>query len=230
VPIFDERAPIKSAFGVEVFGEHSGSDYQLMIRVTKRARIPYENMVLQTVLTESGISFDWQGQTHLEWVERLMMPDAIGAPLDFSGGDIQVIPLDFTVNQSWNLDELEITAFVQNLDDKEALQGTKVMVTALAPMGADDDVALPSETRLLGNYPNPFNPATMIQFSLKGAGIVHLEVFNVLGQSVATLIDGLMEAGHHSVVWNGNDASSGIYFYKLTTDDTVSTKKMTLIK
>lgn len=95
--------------------------------------------------------------------------------------------------------------------------------------------AVPTSYRLAGNYPNPFNPATTIAFSLAQSSDVKLTVFNVLGQSVTTLVDGTMEAGEHNVVWNGTDAngntvSSGVYLYRLEASNFSETKKMTLLK
>ena len=77
----------------------------------------------------------------------------------------------------------------------------------------------------LGNYPNPFNPSTTIKFDLRKAGYVNLEIYNIKGQKVRTLIDQQQEAGYHSKVWNGIDDSgnpigSGIYFYRLIVDGT----------
>ena len=85
------------------------------------------------------------------------------------------------------------------------------------------------------NYPNPFNPNTTLNFSLKQAGDVTLEIYNILGQKINTLVEGNLDAGHHSVVWNGkNDAginvSSGVYFYKLTAANYSKSRQMTLIK
>jgi flagellar hook assembly protein FlgD len=85
------------------------------------------------------------------------------------------------------------------------------------------------------NYPNPFNPTTEISFALPSAGHVSLEVYNVLGQRVVTLVDGYREAGEHFVQWNstdasGNQVSSGVYFYRLVAGQFVETKKMVLLK
>ena len=95
--------------------------------------------------------------------------------------------------------------------------------------------AVPEEFALFQNFPNPFNPETEIRFSLPEAGHVRLEVFNILGQEVATLVDEYCEAGTQSVVWNGHsnsgsEVASGIYLYRLTTDKYVKTMKMNLLK
>lgn len=104
---------------------------------------------------------------------------------------------------------------------------------------ADDgvvDAALPSDFELAQNYPNPFNPETKINFATPTRGEVKLEVYNILGQKVKTLINGEVDAGYHqNVTWRGdNDAgaqvSSGVYFYKLTAGDVVLTRKMMLMK
>ncbi|MFH1197247.1 MAG: T9SS type A sorting domain-containing protein [bacterium] len=94
----------------------------------------------------------------------------------------------------------------------------------------DPDSQLPTEFTLNQNYPNPFNPTTRIEYSLPVQSQVKLEVFNVLGKHIATLINRTQEAGSHSISFDASDLSSGIYFYKLTSQDNVITKKMMLLK
>ncbi len=92
------------------------------------------------------------------------------------------------------------------------------------------------KTELHGNYPNPFNPTTTISFSVaQTSSFVNLEVFNIKGQKVKTLVDKILLAGKHSIVWNGIDnnsknVASGIYFYKFKTDNFSKIKKMLLLK
>ena len=95
--------------------------------------------------------------------------------------------------------------------------------------------ALPEGFRLEQNYPNPFNPTTTIEFALPQAGPVSVEIYNINGQKVRTLIDGPMTAGVHTVEWDATDeagsrVASGVYFYRLTTDEFTQSKKMTLLK
>ncbi len=94
---------------------------------------------------------------------------------------------------------------------------------------------LPFITELTGNYPNPFNPITIINYSLAEEGNIELIVFNIKGQQVKTLINEKLPAGNHQVMWDGKDeyskpVSSGIYFYKMNTSDYTSVKKMILMK
>jgi hypothetical protein len=80
------------------------------------------------------------------------------------------------------------------------------------------------------NYPNPFNPSTKIIYSLAKTSHVSLKIFNLLGQEIATLVDGNITAGQHEVTFNASRLSSGVYIYTLRTGENVSTKKMTLLK
>ncbi|MBD3233682.1 MAG: T9SS type A sorting domain-containing protein, partial [candidate division Zixibacteria bacterium] len=89
---------------------------------------------------------------------------------------------------------------------------------------------VPAEYGLSSNYPNPFNASTNISYQLPEAGKVSLEVYNLMGQKVAALVNGHKEAGQHTVTWNAASFSSGIYFYKLNVGDKVFTKRLTLLK
>lgn len=89
---------------------------------------------------------------------------------------------------------------------------------------------LPRDYQLDQNFPNPFNPTTTISFSLPQASEVTLEIFNIAGQKTTTLINQRMEAGTHTCEWNGADAASGVYLYRLTAGDFCQAKKMLLLK
>jgi hypothetical protein len=93
------------------------------------------------------------------------------------------------------------------------------------------EIALPVEFALYQNYPNPFNPSTTIKYALPTDLKVTLEVYNIVGQKVTTIINNeSKEAGFHEVNFNGVSLSSGIYFYKLTTENFSSTKKFVLLR
>lgn len=89
---------------------------------------------------------------------------------------------------------------------------------------------IPTQAILNQNFPNPFNPTTEISFALPNHGFVSLEVFDISGRKVATLINGIKSKGQHAARWNANSAASGIYIYRLTTAEQVITRKMVLIK
>ena len=95
--------------------------------------------------------------------------------------------------------------------------------------------SLPSNYSLSQNYPNPFNPETIINYSLPKQSNVKLIIYNSLGQEIISLVNNIQPAGNQSVKWNGNNRSgqkvtSGIYFYRLTTEGYTAIKKMIMIK
>jgi len=80
------------------------------------------------------------------------------------------------------------------------------------------------------NLPNPFNNTTSIPFSLAADSRVEIVVYNITGEKVATLVEGRLSAGNHSILWNAQDIASGVYFYRLTAGEYTDTKKMLLVK
>lgn len=115
--------------------------------------------------------------------------------------------------------------FAMKIDAIEILQTT----------ATDPIPPVTKKTALKGNYPNPFNPETSIAFDLAQDANVAIEIFNVKGQKVRTLINDRLNAGSHSIVWNGTDdngknVSSGIYFFNMKSGKYTSTRKMILMK
>jgi hypothetical protein len=109
--------------------------------------------------------------------------------------------------------------------------------TRVNPVAIDTelDSNMPTEFAVVGNYPNPFNPSTTIRFTLGEATNVTLDVYNMLGQKVATLYNGLGHTGANEVTWNGtNDnnqsVDSGVYLYRVTTPTGVASGKMIMLK
>lgn len=113
-------------------------------------------------------------------------------------------------------------------------RGERIALQALTTL-AKSDAVLPQQYSLNQNFPNPFNPQTMISFSLPQSGDVKLEIFNILGERVRTLADGPLTAGSYRYTWDGKDNAgrstpSGIYLYRLSAEGFESTRKMLLLK
>jgi hypothetical protein len=94
---------------------------------------------------------------------------------------------------------------------------------------------IPQITKLQQNIPNPFNPETVIHYSMKDAGRVKIEIFNIKGEKIRTLVNEYKNVGYHSTIWNGKDNSgktvaSGMYFYNMRTEKYHKIRKMLLIK
>jgi hypothetical protein len=92
------------------------------------------------------------------------------------------------------------------------------------------EVAIKKSFMLAQNYPNPFNPATRIYYCVKTGGKVRLSVYDVMGREVAVLVNGHQQAGDHQVQFEIRNLTSGVYFYRLETEDGVLTRKMSLVR
>lgn len=121
---------------------------------------------------------------------------------------------------------------IRATDSKGASADLTIMVEVTVETGISDetDNQMPTEFTISQNYPNPFNPSSNIRFGLPESGEVRLEVYNMLGQRVTTLVDQRMQAGWHTVTFDASTLSSGTYIYRITSGDFVQTKKMMLIK
>lgn len=107
--------------------------------------------------------------------------------------------------------------------------------TVSVPVANDDPFVAPLITKLYPNYPNPFNPETTIQYSLKTPGWVDISIYNIGGQLIRDLKRGNENSGKHSLIWNGRDnenktVASGVYYIRMNTSDGNSILKMTLMK
>ena len=89
---------------------------------------------------------------------------------------------------------------------------------------------IPKEFRLYNSYPNPFNPSTKIKFDIPKSSCVKLIVYDILGREIKTLVNEKLNAGRYEIDWDGSSYPSGVYFYKLVTDEYFSVKKMLMIK
>jgi len=98
-------------------------------------------------------------------------------------------------------------------------------------VGIDEPVtSMPDRTSLSQNYPNPFNASTVIKYELPQQSQVTIDIYDILGRKVTTLVDKQQPAGYYQTIWRADDFSSGIYFYKLQAGDYNETKKMSLLK
>ncbi|MFO7897026.1 MAG: ice-binding family protein [Candidatus Cloacimonadales bacterium] len=151
---------------------------------------------------------------------------SIGTTAQFKGIILGQTMISLNTNATLNGRVLSQTAVT--------LDGNNVVEPSNLTEASDDEI--PFKTSLIANYPNPFNPETTIVYNLQQAGYVSLEVINIRGQKVKSLVNEHQEAGTKSIVWNGLDdnnqaVSSGIYFYLMKAGENFSSaKKMILLK
>ena len=125
----------------------------------------------------------------------------------------------------------DLTDLRQGAIARALTDGTGYFALPLAALGGR---ALPARFALGPNYPNPFNPSTIIPYQLAASAAVRLEVFNLLGQRLATLVDGERAAGFHTATWHATDAAgravgAGVYIYRMTVGVENQTGRMVLL-
>jgi hypothetical protein len=162
----------------------------------------------------------------------------VGAAFVEVDGMADVVALsNMTTEYAYDAESNTTRILVYSMDKGATIEGEFLRVTGdvlnieMATYEGTPVVAnkLPTDFALNQNYPNPFNPSTNISFNLPVRSDISLTIHNVTGQKVAEF-SGSYEAGEHVIEWNASQFASGIYFYKLTTNDFTSTKRMVLVK
>jgi len=143
-------------------------------------------------------------------------PDVIG----IDQGPIVIMVENHRTQRVWNL-------FMQNADIQRGLQRAGfTKVTGVV----EENSEIPDAYALEQNYPNPFNASTTIRYAIPKSGHVAIQVFDVLGRKVATLVNEVKNTARYSVVFDGGKLASGLYHYRLDADGVMLTKKMLLVK
>ena len=130
---------------------------------------------------------------------------------------------------------VEHQGFKPYSDDVVVSEEKHNFIVILDPIQEDNEELPPQATTLKGNYPNPFNPSTIIAFDIKEAGLVQIDIFNIRGQKIKSLVNEHKDAGRYTTVWTGIDdagrsVSSGMYFYQMKIGGFSDIKKMVLMK
>jgi hypothetical protein len=141
----------------------------------------------------------------------------------------QVLPNNPGVNFKGVLDDIRIFNYALSAEEIQNLYNEKAAVYQ------QNLSQIPDEYDLAQNFPNPFNSLTTIHYQLKEAGLVKIEIYDILGQKVRTLLDQQKGTGYYSISWNGKNnegrlVSSGIYIYKMKSKDFLKSRKLLLIK
>jgi hypothetical protein len=116
-------------------------------------------------------------------------------------------------------------------DDLISIRANQLIIYNLYNnIGVNGTASIPVTFLVSPNYPNPFNASTLIEYGLPESGPVKVEIFDILGRKIQTLVNETQAAGYHQVIWDGKDMPSGTYFYRIQAGDKSQTKKCLLLK
>lgn len=137
LPIVNTRIGMQSDFTVEIYGDNTGNNYNITVRVTKVGTYSGTDLKVRFALTETDIPYSWQGQSMVEYCERLMAPDENGTAVSFASGNTQDVNLTFTFDNTWVDYNCELIAWIQDDANKYVLNTESVMLLALQPDAAN---------------------------------------------------------------------------------------------
>ncbi|MBU1008681.1 MAG: T9SS type A sorting domain-containing protein [Bacteroidetes bacterium] len=132
LPRVNARLAVPTSFRINIFGTNTGNVYNVKVRIEKVADYS-GSIVVHLALTESEIMVNWQGQDHLNFVNRLMVPNQNGTPITITTGQTMDVDLTFTFNNSWVAEHCELVAWAQNNATKEVVHSNKVALLELDP-------------------------------------------------------------------------------------------------
>lgn len=174
------------------------------------------------------LNFEWEDAEHAESYRIQISEDQDFNELIADSSDIS----DTGIALSPQLESLETYYWrVQSKNDIGEADWSDIWSFQTSETVSAEELAdLPEDVKLKQNYPNPFNPITTIRYAVPEETDVQLEVYNTLGEHVATLVSGRQSAGEYEVDFDGSDYSSGVFLYRLQSGDQVITRKMLLVK
>jgi hypothetical protein len=226
---------------------YNTSTRQLDVSVTATALRNIDTACyINFVVYEDGIVYPQTGNSSCpgsstwihDWVVRNMVNGPTGELLHASGwtqGTTATKSWTTTLSSAWVANDCIAAVFAYlgngssiNTAGSPVQQTLKQSVTE--PVGVSSNTYVPSEYSLSQNYPNPFNPTTNIKFSLPKDGQASLKIYDIIGNEVATYLEGFVKAGSYNAEIDGSNWASGVYFYRLTTPEFTDTKKMTVVK
>jgi len=233
----NQRLQVPSDLDIHISrtGGHEGSSLDMQIEVNNTGSNSVTGK-LHCVLTENGIQWSApNGQQIHNHVPRIWWPDQNGMSLTIPSGNGTTIPVNWTLQTAWNPDSLWVVAYLQSNTMQpdstiEIYQGATMKVSDLTTGIPNHENETVQDYHLFQNYPNPFNPTTTIQFGLPENAHVQIELFNLAGQKVATLLNDYKQAGYHSIDFDGSGLASGVYFYSIHAGEFKQVRKMILMK
>jgi uncharacterized lipoprotein YddW (UPF0748 family) len=202
---------------------------------------PNKPVLVQVSASQTGPMITWLEADWQQYDNGTLLPNKQYAIYRYKEGEtfdinssehlLALVPVGTTSYNDRSGEQQAVYNYVVTTIDRAGAESEASAAVSIVYTDLDDDVAdIPDNYSLSQNYPNPFNPVTVIEFNIPVSQRVVLEVYNLLGQKVAVLQDGMLNGGTHSVNFDASRLGSGVYLYRMTAGSIVLTQKMTLIK
>ena len=214
----EEVAQLTAAFGSAPSSHNGSTAFSVQLRFSEEVDLSYTAFT-NGLLTVTGGS--------VKNARRLQPPSNIGWEITVTPSGNGEVVLTLPANRA-----CDVSPTVCTSDGRQLAQAASVTVPG---PGSSKAVVAPLRLALDANYPNPFNTETQIAYTVPAAGRVALVIYNVLGQRERTLVEGLQSAGRYQVAWDGRNevgapVTSGVYFYRLTSEQGVLVRRLLLLK
>jgi hypothetical protein len=230
----NNRISVTSPLEILLSGSRGEESVVLDAQIRRIDALDATDLVLHIVVVEN-ITTEVGNQPSRDYVMRMLVYGASGSQVSIGSDETLPIEQNITLDTAWITANVGFVVFIQRASTREVYQSAYIGVDDLTVTGVDDKESMPSAFRLHANYPNPFNPSTIIEYEIPEITGVTLVVFNAIGQEIATLVNESQFPGRYAIQWNGLDNSgrkvtSGIYFYRLRAGTHQSTKRMVLVQ
>jgi len=232
LPLYQQQIAIRTPFQLSIYGTHTGNAYSVDVDVQKLGQFINPRTILLFAVTESHIYYPWEGQDSLQYVNRLMVPDDRGTPINMTTTESRTVHLDFFINPSWVKKNLEISTFIQDSVTREIYNGNKILLSDLV-INTTGNLTGTSGDRIGVNYPNPMVSCTSIPIFIAKEGNAVINLYSMTGGVVKILYHGRMVVGRHELIWDGMDdygnrLRNGIYYVRLIKDGESAAQKIIL--
>ena len=215
---------------INLSGSKSSTQFFINAEITRTGNISDNDLVLHFIVVEDVYYDGRNSVSNHKHVMRKMLPTSAGLSFSIDLNQTKMFNQTVDINPLWDADSLSIVIFAQSTASKTVYQSETISYQELSLTNLINEGSLPEEFLLYQNFPNPFNPSTVINYSIPKSSFVTLKVYDILGNEVAALINQEQPAGRYNIRFDAAALSNGIYFYTIKADNFSSTKKMILMK
>jgi hypothetical protein len=224
---YSVRKDMKTGVGVEILPQQAkNGKYNVKIKISRLAPFYNKNAILHVAVLESHIPEQWQNKEELNNLCRLFLPDLYGEKIDLINNTELTFTYSFETDESWNTDNMEIIAFIQDNDSHEILNADKAIFNTVVNISKIyiNNIGLKS-------YPNPFNNTVTISVNINQSSNTIINIYDINGKLIKCINNSYLPKGETIFYWTPSEyTANGIYFIKAVSQNSINIKKILLNK